>query len=125
MFPTGFSHLLHEAAPWPDTEFAPLSVGMLLALGFCILGLALEMRKQRAVPRTLEVVRKRFFCPTQGQEVEADFLTDPEKPEGLLEVVRCSAFAEGEAACCDRSCTLLPQARTAPPLFRSPLPMLH
>ncbi len=66
--------------------------------------------------RGLEVIRKRFFCPGRGQEVEVDFLARVGDPESLLRVESCSAFKAGEEMDCDRSCLHLPQAQMAPPL---------
>ena len=72
--------------------------------------------------RGLEAIRKRFFCPDKGREVEVDFLARMGKPEILLGVKSCSAFKEGEAIYCDKSCLHLPQAQATPPLFHRPLP---
>ncbi len=64
----------------------------------------------------VEIIRKRFFCPAKGKEVEVDFLTWLGRTGDLLGVKACSAFPAGEEIDCERACLHLPQAQAAPAL---------
>jgi hypothetical protein len=115
-------------------DFAPLLMGMVVVLGLCILGMALDawVYYAWAQPKTgvemaeakVEVLyRKRFFCPGKGREVEVDFRAPWGEPGNLLGVEHCSAFGEKEEISCDKACLYLPEAKAVAPLFR-PLPAL-
>ncbi len=100
------------------TELVALIGLVLLGLLVVWAGATLGMVRDWAEIRrrlSLAVIRKHFFCPGKGKEVEADFLVRRGEPWNLLDVEACSAF-KGEKVRCPKSCIYLPEAQMAPPL---------